>query len=61
MMSMLTPYLAEETAYRREQLTRAWGHRRTGHTPRPGRGSGPRGRAAVAAAPTSGRTALPAR
>lgn len=60
MMTTMTPYVAEETAYRREQLMRAWGHRTPARTPRHGRGAGPRGRrAAVAAVPR--RTALPAR
>lgn len=59
MTMMLTPYLAEETAYRREQLMRAWGHRVLTRTPSHGRGAGPGSRAVVPAA--AGRTAVPAR
>lgn len=63
MMTMLMPYVAEETAYRREQLMRAWGHRATVPAPRHGRRGGPRGRGAVAPATPAAarRTALPAR
>ncbi|RIK16291.1 MAG: hypothetical protein DCC50_05450 [Acidobacteria bacterium] len=63
MMTLLMPYVAEETAYRREQLMRAWGRRSTVRTPRHGRGAGTGGRGATApVAPAAARrTALPAR
>ncbi|AXH96986.1 hypothetical protein [Ornithinimicrobium avium] len=60
MTMMLTPYLAEETAYRREQLVRAWGRQVTAGTPRSGRGARPGSRRATVPAAAGG-TAVPVR
>lgn len=53
MMTTVTPYLAAETDYRREQLARAWGRRTPRRAHRRHRDAGPRGgrRSLVTGAP----------
>lgn len=59
-MFTVTPFITAEVDYRREQLTRAWGHRGSGRAARRGAGDHRRGRRTEAAA-ASAAVAAPVR